>query len=198
MKDFFGMNWGLLSAILIFISGYPYMRAIYKRELERPVTSTWCLWFGIGVLLFVTNLQAGANWKTTLLPILMGVINPAIIVALSLRYGEYKWNKLDTACVIVCIVTIIVWQTTQSPLLGILGGVIADAVAATPMIIKSWKDPKDEPVFPWAVFAFASSLNILAVEEWAMKYWLFPVYMTTGSTLIVLPLILHRIKPKKA
>ncbi len=194
MKDFFGMNWGLLSAILIFVSGYPYMRAIYKRTLERPVTSTWCLWLGIGVLLFVTNFQAGANWGTTLLPILMGVINPAIIVALSLRYGEYKWNRMDTACVSVCIITVIVWQTTQSPLLGILGGVVADAFACIPLIIKSWKDPKDEPLFPWAMFAFASSLNLFAVEEWVMKYWLFPVYMTVGSTLIVLPLILYRLK----
>ncbi len=184
----------MLSAILIFLSGYPYMRAIYKRELERPVTSTWCLWLGIGILLFITNREAGANWETTLLPIFMGVINPAIIVFLSLKYGKYRWQTADTACVIVCIITILIWQSTDSPLLGILGGVIADALAALPIIIKSWRDPKDEPIFPWAMFAFASALSMLAVEEWVMKYWLFPVYMTTFSTLIVLPLMLDRIK----
>lgn len=188
------MNWGTVSAILIFVSGFPYMKAIYERELERPVISTWCLWLGIGVIFFVTNLQAGATWGTTLLPILMGVINPAIIVVLSIRYGEFKWDRRDTICVIVCIVTIIVWQTTQSPILGMLGGVIADAVAATPMYVKSWMDPKDEPLFPWAMFAFASSLNILAVNEWEVKYYLFPVYMTVGSLVIVLPLVLHRLK----
>ena len=197
MKDFFGINWGMLSAALIFVSGYPYMRAIHKRTLERPVTSTWCLWLGIGILLFVTNFQAGAKWETTLLPILMGVINPAIIVVLSLRYGEYKWNKLDTLCVIVCIITIIVWKTTESPSLGIVGGLMADAVAATPIFIKSWKDPKDEPLFPWAVFAFASSLNILAVEKWTMDRWLFPIYMTIASMIIVLPLVLYRLRLRK-
>lgn len=192
------MNWGLLSALLIFVSGYPYMLAIYKRELERPVVSTWILWLGIGMLLFVTSFQAGAHWGTTLLPILMGVINPAIIVFLSIRYGEYKWSRLDTVCVVVCVVTVIVWQTTQSPVLGILGGVLADMIAATPQVIKSWKDPKDEPVFPWAMFSFASALNILAVEEWVIQYWLFPVYMTIMSSVLVLPLALARLKTEKA
>ena len=183
------MNWGLLSALLIFVSGCPYMRAIYKRELERPVVSTWVLWLGIGILLFVTSFQAGAHWGTTLLPILMGVINPAIIVFLSIRYGEYKWSKLDTVCVVICVVTVIIWQTTQSPVLGILGGVLADMIAATPQLIKSWKDPKDEPVFPWAMFSFASALNILAVEEWVVQYWLFPVYMTIMSSVLLFPII---------
>ena len=198
MENFFGMSWGWLSAILIFISGLPYMWNIYKRKIKRPVTSTWCLWLGIGILFFVTSREAGANWNTTLFPILMGIINPAIIVCLSLRYGEYKWTKIDTACVAVCMTTVIIWKTTESPVLGILGGAIADMVAASPQVIKSWKDPKDEPLFPWAMFSFASALNILAVKEWEISYWLFPVYMTGMGTLITLPLLLYRLKSKEA
>lgn len=194
MKDFFGIGWGTLSAVLIFASGYPYMRAIYKRELERPVISTWILWLGIGILLFVTNWQAGANWSTTLLPIMMGVINPTIIVILSVRYGEYKWSNRDTWCVVLCVITVIVWQVTQSPLLGTLGGVTADAIAATPLVIKSWEDPKDEPAFPWAMFVIGSAVNMLAIVTWEMKLWLFPVYMTVMGFILLLPLLLYRFK----
>lgn len=199
MEDFPKIiTWGSVSALLIFISGYPYMLAIYKRELKRPVVSTWILWLGIGTLLFVTSFQAGAHWGTTLLPILMGVINPAIIVFLSLRHGEYKWGKLDTVCVVVCVATVVMWQTTQSPTIGILGGVLADVIAAIPQVIKSWKDPKDEPLFPWAMFSLASALNIFAIQEWSVQYWLFPVYMTLMSSVIVLPLALYRLKTAKA
>ncbi len=180
------------------ISGFPYMWAIYKRKLKRPVVSTWILWLGIGILFFVTSLQAGARWGTTLLPILMGVINPIIIVFLSKRYSQYKWGKLDTACVVVCMLTVIVWQTTQSPVLGILGGILADMIASTPQVVKSWKDPKDEPVFPWAMFSLGSAVNILAVEEWKIDFWLFPVYMTMMGLLITLPLVLARLKTAKA
>ena len=170
------------------------MWAIHKRKVERPVTSAWLLWYGIGALLFDTSREAGADWDTTLFPIFMGVVNPMIITFLSLGYGQYKWTRLDTGCVIVCIVTIIVWKTTDSPLLGILGGVIADATAATPVIKKSWTDPKDEPVFPWAMFALGSAVNMFAVEKWVLKFWLFPVYMTVGSVIMTIPLVLYRLK----
>lgn len=198
MNDFFGISWGWVSALLILISGFPYMWGIYTRSLERPVISTWVLWLGIGILLFVTSFQAGAEWRTTLFPILMGVINPAVIVVLCIKYGEYKWTKLDTVCVVVCLVTVVIWQTTQLPLLGILGGVIADAIAAAPQVWKSWTDPKDEPLFPWATFAFASALNILAVDRWVLEVWLFPVYMTFFATLITLPILLHRLQLYKS
>jgi hypothetical protein len=194
LNDFFGISWGWVSAFLIFVSGYPYMRAIYTREIERPAVSSWLLWLGIGILLFVTSYQSGSQWGTTLFPILMGVINPAIIVALSLKYGEYTWTRFDTACVIVCAITVMVWQTTRSPVLGLFGGILADAIAAVPQFRKSWKEPKDEPVFPWTMFAFASAINILAVDTWVVDKWLYPVYMTTGSSLLVLPLALNRLK----
>ncbi len=193
----FNMNWGLISAVLIFLSGYPYVRGIIDGSISKPVTSTWLLWLGIGILLLITNYQAGARWDTTLLPVLMGVINPAVFLVLSLRYGEYKWTGIDTTCVIICLIAVIVWQTTGSAVLGLIGVIIADVVAALPQVIKNWKDPKDEPFLPWTVFTFASGLNILAISEWTIGKALFPVYMTVFSALaLTLPVVLHRLRLK--
>ena len=54
MQDF-QMNWGLLSAAIIFFSGFPYVLAIIKGEVSKPVISTWILWSVIGTLLLVTS-----------------------------------------------------------------------------------------------------------------------------------------------
>jgi hypothetical protein len=197
LKDLIGINFGLISAILIATSGIPYMWAIYKRELKRPVISTWILWSIIGILLFIANLQSGAKWSTTLWPIFMGVVNPIIILTLSIRYGDYSWNRLDSSCMVVCVVTMIIWQTTESPLVGVIGGVVADALAAAPQVVKSWKDPRDEPLFPWMLFTIGSALNLLAVEEWILRLWLFPVYMTIMGSVITLPLLLDRLRTEK-
>jgi hypothetical protein len=186
-------GWGSLSALLAFVSAFYYMRAIYKKEIKRPVISTLTLWLVIGLLFFLSSLEMGVGMDETLLPIFMGVVNPAIVLLLALRHGEYSWKKVDTKCAIVCAVTIVVWQTTSSPLLGLLGGVIADTIAATPMAIKSWEDPLDEPVFPWIMFTIASAVNLFAIKEWEMRYWVFPVYMTLMGIVISFPLVLGRV-----
>lgn len=192
--DYASVNWGLISAIVIFVSMFPYIKAIYNRSLERPVVSTWALWVLIGALLFVTNYDAGSRWDTTLFPIFVGVVNPALVLLFALRYGTYVWTKIDTLCVVLCVVTIVVWQTTDSPVLGILGGILADFTAALPQLIKSWREPRDEPVLPWAMFVSASALSLLAVPVWTPAYFIFPIYMTCMSGLITLPLILSRMR----
>lgn len=169
MQEIFGIPFGWISGLLIFVSGAPYMWLVLTRKVARPVTSTWVLWFGIGVLLFIASIKSGAKWDSTLVPIFMGVVNPGIIVLLSLRFGQYSWTRLDSLCVVSCIATItFFWRLTDDPVIGIVGGVTADVLAALPQLIKAWKDPHDEPVFPWAVFAIASAINILAVDEWVI------------------------------
>jgi len=161
------------------------------------VVSTWFLWMVIGNLLLVSSYQAGAKVDGTLVPIILGAVNPTIIFFLSLRFGKYAWKRLDTVCVWVCICTVVVWQVTQSPLLGLIGGVVADIIAAVPQMIKNWRDPKDEPVFPWAMFTLGSALNVLAVQVWVFDQWLVPVYMTVTAGVLTVPLVLARLRVPK-
>lgn len=196
MDFIFVVPWGIVSGILIFVSGLSYMKAIYTRKLERPVMSTLTLWFLIGLLLFLASVEAGVNFTTTLFPVLIGVVNPGVVLLLSFRYGTYSWKKLDILCTGICLITIAVWQTTDSWMLGLVGGIIADAVAATPIAVKCFKEPKDEPVFPWVLFAVGSAANLLAIKEWNIEYFLFPVYMSVMGLLISSPLIMYRIRTK--
>lgn len=192
-----GIKWWMVSAACIALSAGPYMWGIYRRTVQRPVVSTWCLWMVIGMLLLVSSRQAGAEVDGTLVPIILGAINPTIIFLLSLRFGKYAWKRLDTVCVWVCICTVVVWQITQSPLLGLIGGLVADVVAAVPQVIKNWQDPKDEPVFPWAMFALGSALNMLAIKDWQLDQWLYPVYMTLAAGVLTVPLVLARLRTPK-
>ena len=193
-----GIKWWMVSVICIVASAAPYMWGIYRRQVKRPVVSTWFLWMIIGNLLLVSSYQAGAKTDTTLWPIILGAINPTIIFFLSLRFGKYEWKRLDTGCVWVCVCTVVVWQVTQSPLLGLIGGLLADAVASMPQMIKNWEDPKDEPVFPWAMFTLGSALNVLAIQNWVLDQWLYPVWMTLAAGTLTLPVVLARLRTPKS
>lgn len=190
-------SWGALSALLIAISGIPYMWGIYKRSIPRPVLSTWGIWAVLGLLLLVAYYEAGARNDTTLLAAWMGFINPVIIFILALKYGEFRWTRLETMCVIFCMVSIVVWKTTGNPLLGLLGGLLADAMGIIPQIRHVVKSPADEPLFPWGLFCIGSAVNLLGIQEWTLAQYVYPVYMTAGSLLLVLPLLAYRMKSLK-
>lgn len=188
------LSWGALSALFILASGIPYAIAIYRRKVPRPVISGWLLWSIIGVLLLVTHRNAGARADTTLLPAILGCTNPILILFLSLRYGEWRWGRLDTVCVVVCIITIVAWRMVKSPVIALASGLLADAVAAIPQIKKSFVDPEGEPWFPWTVFAIGSGINFFGVEKWDLEHTLYPFWMTFGSLVIALPIVIHRLR----
>jgi hypothetical protein len=191
-------TWGTLSALIIAISGIPYMWGIYRRTVKKPVTSSWGIWSVVGFLFLITYYDAGARMDTTLPAAWAGFISPVIIFTLSLRYGEKSWSNLESWCVGICLVTIVLWQYLESAIVGILGAIIADAMGVIPQMKKSWNDPHDEPWFPWVAFCIGSAINILGIENWEPGQYIFPVYMTIGSFLIAVPVVVFRMRKQPA
>lgn len=187
------MSWGGLSAVLIAVSGLHYMWGIVSGQVPRPVRSTWGIWAVLGLLLLLTYSGSGARVDSTLLAAWIGFINPVIIFFLALKFGTFEWKRLDTVCVAICVVSLAVWWWTNDPFMGLIGLLVTDAMGALPQVRATWKQPGDEPVFPWAMFCLGSAVNLLAVDQWTVTHYLYPVYMTVESAFIVLPLIVYRI-----
>ncbi len=170
------------------------MWGIYQRTIPRPVISTWGIWAILGGLLLVAYHDVGATMETTLPAAWMGFINPLLIFILALKYGELRWSRLETFCVIIFIITVIAWKSSELAIVGLIGGIFADTMGLLPQIRHSWKYPQDEPWLPWTLFGVGSAVNLLGIEKWEFAHYSFPVYMTIGSALVALPLILHRLK----
>ena len=190
-------TWGGLSGFLVAISSIPYMWGIYTRKIKRPVVSTWGIWSILGLIFLLTSYDAGARIETTLLAPLMGFLNPLMIFFLSLRFGEKTWSRLETWCVIICFATIVIWQSLESALLGLIGACIADSMGLIPQMKKVWKEPSDEPWFPWVVFCIGSAVNFLAIQNWEIKQYIYPSFMTITSTSIAIPVAAYHIKNYK-
>lgn len=186
------ISYGILSAVLIAVSGIPYIWAIVTRRTQRPVIATWLVWTIIGFLFLITYQDAGAVLEGTLPAAIMGLVNPLVITILAMFYGKRGWTWLDLTCLVVASIAVCVWQFEDDPLLGLIGLLVADSMAAIPQIVKSFKDPADEPWFPWFLFGFGSAVNLLAIEVWTLEIYLFPLYMTVVSLMIALPIMVNR------
>lgn len=195
MEDLF--TWGALSGTLIAISSTYYAWAIYTRKIKRPVISAWGIWLIVSLLFFLTYYDAGARRETTLLAPLASLVGLSVIFIFSLRFGEKSWSWLDTKCVAMCLITVVAWQYFDSPLLGLVGACIADSMGIIPQMKKVWKEPGDEPWFPWVVFCIGSAVNFLAIQNWEIEQYLYPSFMVISSAFMTIPVVTHHIKKYK-
>ena len=97
------------------------------------------------------------------------------------------------------VFTIITWKASDSAIVGLGGGIIADCMGLIPQAVHTWNHPKDEPWFPWTLFCLGSAVNLLSVEKWGwgikeLGYCSLPLYMTIGSAIIVVPILLDKLQ----
>lgn len=117
-----------------------------------------------------------------------------VLVILLRKHGAIGWSRTDTWCAFACVITVALWQTTNSAILGLVGAMVADIIAGIPQVLKNWKSPHEEVVLPWLMFSIGNALNLGSVPNWDSTLWVYPVYMAVMSFLIVLPVIVYRVK----
>lgn len=122
------------------------------------------------------------------------VINNIIIFTLSLRkdggYGDI--SKLNVFCLVLAILAIVVWKTTDSVLLALICVLIADGIGALLVLVKAYKHPHTETTIMWVLGSVASFLNLLAVGSWNLELLAAPLQILLLSVGIVLAIIIGK------
>jgi hypothetical protein len=101
---------------------------------------------------FWATLQQGIGVQSSLT--FMVGFNPLLIFLASFvnKKAYWKITKLDLTCGVLAIVGLVLWKIMDIPDLAIFFGILADAIAAIPTAIKSFKEPKlKTPISSWEV-----------------------------------------------
>lgn len=168
---------GILSSAFILVGFLPYLRDINQRK-ARPHILSWTGWG------FVTGLGAVAMFTDTFN---LGAIVVAANSVLCFSIAAYSWVKkigvwkasfLDYWFFIAGIIGLILWQVFDNPDLAITFAVIADLSFGLPTLIKIYKDPSSETVFPWSMAALSGVTSLLAVSYLSYTEVAYPVYLT--------------------
>ena len=192
-------TFGLIAALLIFVSAVPYVIGTWRRTITPNVT-TWSLWSFIGIVLFITYRGSGA--QESLFAAICGIVNPVIIttVAMIRRNAWEKLTKTEIWCVVLCVSAMMVWVVMRGePWIvqwALYITLVADMFAAWPTILGARKEPEKDRPFAWGMFALGSAVNILAIKEHTVANYAYPVYMALGGGLIAWLLTFYRIKRK--
>ena len=109
-----------------------------------------------------------------------------IIFVLSIKYGLGGWAKLDIVCLVIALLSIVIWKITYNPGIALLFAIAADVTGFIPTIIKSYKRPETEVWLFFGIDAVAATFNLLATKEWTITSIAFPLYIIALDVLLVL------------
>ena len=74
---------------------------------------------------------------------------------------------------------------------------MADGFALIPTLLFVWKNPMQERPLPWFLFTMGMVFASVAISDGRLASYALPVYMSIGSMLVWLPLVIHRIRYNK-
>jgi len=189
---------GILSAIIVFLSYPVYVYRIWQRKII-PNIASWSIFVIISVAIFLSYASSGAkeNALTTYGP----MIGCGIIFLVSLlRSKEKTINKLDILCIFFGCTSILTWYFTkdakQTAQFALYLALLADFIGIIPSIIFLNKHPeKDRPAM-WIIFSLGYFLTIFAIKDHTVSNWVLPIFMVIIPSFCWIPLIRYRIKNK--
>jgi len=175
-------GFGLLAGIIGFLAFIPYILDIVKGS-TRPNKATWIIWAAVGFVIAASYFAAGARDSAwTPVAYAVGIL---AVAALSLRYGEKGWTKLDIACLIGAGIGLSLWILTKEPVFALYITTVVDLIGAIPTFKKAHEKPESESKVAWVMFFIANTLNLFAIgSEWTLPLLSYPGWVFVQSALM--------------
>lgn len=172
-----------LAGLIVLCAYWPYSRDIVAGRV-KPARSTRIMFV---VLLSLALFQQGSLGSKWGLAVTIGeTIGAFGIFLLALIHGEGGLKRLDLICYVLLAIDMFVWLTTGNALVALHLTVLADVIAFTPTLVKTWRRPQSETSLFFVVGTVAPLLNVLAARTFSYAIVLFPVYLSIINALEVI------------
>jgi hypothetical protein len=147
------------------------------------------------LLVLITILSVATLWAagdTSGLWLAMASCVEAILVfVLSLKYGMGGRDRLDGACLALCIGGVALWLLSDKPLVGLAASIAADFIASLPALRKTIRLPHTELALFYALGAVAGLMIVLA-GPFTLQAMVFPAYIASIDFAFVVAIVQSR------
>ena len=171
---------GVLAGLIFIAAFYPYIRAIVRRE-TKPAKTSWLIWMTIDVITGLGMYASGTlNYQ-----IVGATAGAAAVVVLSFKYGTSGWSRLDKFCLAGAVLGIVLWQTFNSPLLGIMTSATVAFIGSFPTFVSAWKKPENENKAAWTTYWISCVCAVIAIPHWTLADATQPVMFFTVESIMM-------------
>jgi hypothetical protein len=187
---------GIIAAIIGLISYIPYLRDCAKKK-TRPSVYTWMIWTIMTLIAFIAQLKYGAGPGSFVLGI-QALINVAVLVfAFRNNLRKRKINWVDKTCFSLAVLAIILWSLTGQGIYAIVLVTLADALAFTITIKKTYFFPYEETLITYVFAGIKHFLAIVAMGSYSLTTTLFPAYLVIFNIIFVTLALIRRKKIRR-
>jgi hypothetical protein len=179
----------VVAVALTFVGYAPYLRDTLKGE-TRPHIYSWLVWGTVTMIIF--GLQVGGGAGVGSLVTFAAASVALLIFFLGLKQGNKDITKADKVFFALAMVATWLWLAAKQPVLSIILLSAIDMLGFAPTVRKSWNKPLTETLFTYELNAFRHGLSILALQQYSIVTWLYPVTWTLANGLFSLMLIVRR------
>ncbi len=176
----------IISSVLALVSPVVYSVAILRGEAKPHRTTRL-------VLLIITSLTTASLFAqgNRVAIYLAGVstIQSIVVFVLSIKHGMGGWAKSDIICLIFALIGIVLWQITKNPVIALYFAIGADFIGMIPALIKTYHFPKTEIWLFFGLDVLASIFSLLALKNWTLQEFSYPVYIMLINSLMVFLII---------
>lgn len=141
----------------------------------RPQRMTRLLIFLLS-LLFVGTLLAQGDRNGIYIAVAQ-LFGSLVILLLSIRKGVGGWSPLDRIVLLLTLLSLVVWKTTDNPLLGLIMSTVTDFIGFVPTIVKIWHLPESEEWKFYMSDVVSSSLSLMSLTSYTLATTTFPSYI---------------------
>lgn len=166
----------VIGSVIASTGGIYYAYLTFKGRV-KPNKITWFFWSAFPMIAFAAQLSQGVGlvaWAT-----FVAGAPPVLVLIGSLFNKDSYWGTrtIDYWFAVAGILSVIVWQATNTPNIAFTFALIADLLVALPTILKTYQFPETESWKAYGVSAFGFLLAVLAVHEWTYEHYAFVVYL---------------------
>ncbi len=179
-------------AALISMTNFGYYAFGILKGKTKPHLYTWLIWSMVAFTVAAGQIYDGAG-AGAVIAILAG-FNTLAIAILSLSRGSKDITQSDKILLLGCLIAIVLWPLTKSPLWSVIIVTIIDLVGYIPTIRKSYYRPHEESIYVFAIFLVTVSLGLLALHNYTLVTMFYFIAMNIANIGMAVLLIVRRQK----
>lgn len=166
----------LISGILCLIAYVPYILNVIEGK-TKPQRMSWFLWLVLSIISLVSQISLGATYSLVLSTVL--TTGSLVIFLLSVKYGSGGIVSRDIWALLLSFVGLIIWLTTDIPLITLMINIVIGSVGALLTIQKTIEHPGSETAITWLLASVAGIASLFSLSIGNLRFGLiaYPIYI---------------------